>query len=140
MTVREMPRLLPVKACGKPGARGLRRLLLALVLLLAPVWSMAQSGQPAQEKVLVAAAPCPPFVIVEEGQLSGLAVYLWDQVAQQIGIEYDLVEIPLGKLLGAISEDRPVRRAAVGISCLSITRGPLMRTANSQVRLLLSEI
>jgi polar amino acid transport system substrate-binding protein len=82
---------------------------------------MAQSGQPAQEKVLVAAAPCPPFVIVEEGQLSGLAVYLWDQVAQQIGIEYDLVEIPLGKLLGAISEDRPVRRAAVGISCLSIT-------------------
>ena len=116
-----MPRLLRVQACGKLGTRGLRRLLLALALMLAPAWLMAQSGQPPQEKVLVAAAPCPPFVIVEEGQFSGLAIYLWEQVAQQIGIEYDLVEMPLGKMLGAISEDRPVRKAAVGISCLSIT-------------------
>lgn len=110
--------LIRMTALGMPGARSLQRLLFVLALLVLPIVANAQPGQ---EKIRVAAAPCPPFVISEEGQLSGLGIYLWDQVASQIGIEYELVEMPLGKMLGAISEDQAVRNANVGISCLSIT-------------------
>lgn len=110
--------LIRMTALGVPGARSLQRLLFVLALLVLPIVANAQPGQ---EKIRVAAAPCPPFVISEEGQLSGLGIYLWDQVASQIGIEYELVEMPLGKMLGAISEDQAVRNANVGISCLSIT-------------------
>ena len=103
------------------GGRGLPRLLCISIVLLLANGLAAQPGQPVQEKVLVAAAPCPPFVISDEGQLSGLAMYLWDQMAQQIGIEYEVVEMPLGRMLDAVSQDKAVRKANVGISCLSIT-------------------
>lgn len=78
--------------------------------------------QPATaEKLLVAAAPCPPFVISENGELSGLGIFLWDRVAQQMGIEYEFVEVPLGDMLTAITNEDSKRGADVGISCLSIT-------------------
>lgn len=116
-----MPMLIRMTAIGLPGSRTLQRLLSVLVLVLLPTVSHAQPEPAGQEKLLVAVAPCPPFVISEAGQLSGLGLYLWDDVAKQIGMEYELVEMPLGKMLGAISEDRSVRNADVGISCLSIT-------------------
>ena len=92
--------------------------LLLLGLLLPPSLFAQQQGT----SLLVAAAPCPPFVISENGELSGLGVLLWDRVAGEMGVEYEFVELPLNELLEAISEEKKVtRRANVGISCLSIT-------------------
>ena len=103
-------------------------LLLPLILLLAPLLSAAQTGpaaaEPAKEsRIRVAAAPCPPFVISENGELSGLGVFLWQQVAAQIGLQYELYELPLSDMLNSISESRALSptRTDVGISCLSIT-------------------
>ena len=110
--------LIRMPAIGMPGVRSLQRLLFLLALLVFPI---AANAQPGNEKVRVVVASCPPFVISEGGQLSGLGIYLWDQVASQIGMEYELVEMPLGEMLGAISEDKAERNANVGISCLSIT-------------------
>lgn len=81
----------------------------------------AQATPAAATKILVAAAPCPPFVISEGGKLSGLGIYLWDNVAKQMGAEYEIFEAPLGEMLTAISQEGSQRGADVGISCLSIT-------------------
>jgi polar amino acid transport system substrate-binding protein len=92
--------------------------LLFIGLLLPPSLLAQQQGAP----LLVAAAPCPPFVISENGELSGLAIFLWDRVAREMGVEYQLIERPLNEVLEAISDEKRVaNRANVGISCLSIT-------------------
>lgn len=80
-----------------------------------------QDSPAAVKKLLVAAAPCPPFVISDGGKLSGLGIYLWDQVARQMGVEYEIFETPLGEMLTAIAQEESKRGADVGISCLSIT-------------------
>jgi polar amino acid transport system substrate-binding protein len=77
--------------------------------------------QPLPRKVSVAAASCPPFVIVEDGEFSGLAIYLWQEVAAKIGLQYDITEYAIGDMLTAISENRDQRTADIGMSCLSVT-------------------
>ena len=105
----------------------LRALFLQLglsAILLWPVNLFAQqasSPPPTGEELVVAAAHCPPFVISENGKLSGLAIYLWERLAVEIGVSYQLVEIDFAKLLEAIASQEVSRRMDVGISCLSIT-------------------
>ncbi len=98
-------------------SRNLGAASLALALLL-PAALLAQLDE---APIRVAASPCPPFVISEDGELSGLAIFLWDQASQQMGVEYEISEHPLNELLTAIAESRVDRQADVGISCLSIT-------------------
>ena len=105
----------------------LRALFLQLglsAILLWPVNLFAQqasSPPPPGEDLVVAAAHCPPFVISEKGKLSGLAIDLWERLAVEIGVSYQLVETDFTKLLGAIANQEVSRRMDVGISCLSIT-------------------
>jgi polar amino acid transport system substrate-binding protein len=103
--------------------------MLLVFFLFLPSYLSAQpatgsSDKPASEhgKLLVAAAPCPPFVIKESGNFTGLGVYLWDQVAKQMGVQYEFTEHTLHGMLTAISGGLKASRPAdVGISCLSIT-------------------
>jgi len=99
------------------GSRNLGAVSLALGLLL-PTALLAQPGGAA---IRVAASPCPPFVTSEDGELSGLGIFLWDQVSKQLGVEYQISEHPLNEMLTAIADRREDRRADVGVSCLSIT-------------------
>ena len=95
----------------------LRMLLVALILLL----PTALPAQPARDKLLVLAAPCPPFVISENGRLYGLGIFLWERIAGEIGVDYELREAPLSEMLGNIAKEETERLANVGVSCLSIT-------------------
>ena len=96
--------------------------ILAFVCIL-PVGVSAQddsaAGQP--EVLLVAAGHCPPFVIQDKGEFTGLGVLLWQQIATSIGVKYELVDMSLSEMLEAIAEDTPKKNADVGISCLSVT-------------------
>jgi polar amino acid transport system substrate-binding protein len=101
--------------------------VIATVVLAALVWpavSGAQSSNPtaaAKGELLVSAGHCPPFVISENGQVSGLGIYLWDEVAAKMGVTYQLVETDLAQMLEALAGKKNLRRADVGISCVSIT-------------------
>ena len=67
----------------------------------------ADQSQPSTAKLTVAVAECPPFVIVEDGRYSGLAVYLWERIGSETGLEWEYVEYPLARLLETItSEDQ----------------------------------
>ena len=69
----------------------------------------------------VAVAECPPFVIFENGQYSGLAVYLWEQVGREMGLDWTYTEYQLGELLEVIESPNPAELPDVGISCTSVT-------------------
>lgn len=73
------------------------------------------------EKLTVAVAECPPFVIFENGQHTGLAIYLWERIGNEMGLSWSYVEYPLGEMLKAIESPDETRLADVGISCTSVT-------------------
>ena len=69
----------------------------------------------------VAVAECPPFVIIENGQYSGLAVLLWERVGNELGLNWNYSEYSLGSLLQAINSNDHTELPDVGISCTSVT-------------------
>ena len=87
---------------------------LALFLLI-PYPLYAQS---AERQVRVAARNCPPFVINDAGQYSGLSIFLLDNIAGKLGFEYRIEEYGLKEMLEAVAQGK----ADVGVSCLSITQ------------------
>ncbi len=101
-------------------------LILRLVLAFAFL-SIASTTFPASieaEKAAplnVAVAECPPFVIIENGQYSGLAVLLWERVGNELGLNWNYSEYSLGSLLQAINSNDHTELPDVGISCTSVT-------------------
>ena len=92
----------------------------AALLALALLSSAVQAEAPVAPLEVVA-ADCPPFVMSEGGKLGGLGIFLWDQVAREMGVQYTITEVALGDMLQALSTPRDKRTVNVGISCISIT-------------------
>jgi polar amino acid transport system substrate-binding protein len=78
-------------------------------------------GETTAEELVVAVAECPPFVIFENGRQSGLAVYLWERIGNEMGLSWRYVEYPLGDLLETIESPDQTQLPDVGISCTSVT-------------------
>lgn len=95
------------------------RYLPTLLILLGALQATPAISQEAPMRVAV--APCPPFVISENGELSGLAIFLWERVAAEMGVEYELTAYPLSQMLQDLATQRETRKADLGISCISIT-------------------
>lgn len=104
-----------------PLAAALRTLLLMLAMAL-PATALPTDSQPGAPATLnVALAECPPFVIFDDGQYSGLAVYLWERVGRELGLSWNYTEFSLGELLNSIKSNQQAELPDVGISCTSVT-------------------
>ena len=90
--------------------------LFLLVLLLFFAYPLC--AQSAERPIRVAARNCPPFVINDAGQYSGLSIFLLDNIAGKLGFEYRIEEYGLKEMLEAVAQGK----ADVGVSCLSITQ------------------
>ena len=80
---------------------------LMLVVLMLCVSSAVFPAGPDEETttpLTVALAECPPFVIFENGQYSGLAVFLWEKVGNELGLSWNYAEYSLGSLLETITD------------------------------------
>lgn len=88
-------------------------LFLVLILFLAyPVYA-----QSAERKVRIASRICPPFVMNDAGQFSGISIFLWDKIAEQLDLEYSIELYGLNEMLEAVVQDQ----ADIAITCLSMT-------------------
>jgi ABC-type amino acid transport substrate-binding protein len=75
-----------------------------LFALFALSFSLSASAQPEQQ-LLVGTRIAPPFVTQEDsGEYSGISVELWDQVAQQLNLDYQLVETELANLITGLED------------------------------------
>ncbi|MCG7586986.1 ABC transporter substrate-binding protein [Photobacterium sp. OFAV2-7] len=92
-----------------------------LFILLLPALLLCQSAfavTTAKPIIEVGSYHCPPFVIKhDDGTYSGLSILLWERIAEQLGLQYEIRELGLKELLEAVS----TRKINIGISCLSIT-------------------
>ena len=106
-------------------AKSSSTLLIRMVLVVAamvPVSaSVAAQGEEELTRLNVAVAECPPFVMFDNGQYSGLAIYLWEQVGREMGLDWAYTEYQLGNLLEVIKSTKQAELPDVGISCTSVT-------------------
>jgi polar amino acid transport system substrate-binding protein len=96
-------------------------LLFVLALSLATPSATAQEQPESAAPLDVGIAECPPFVHVEDGRYSGLAIYLWEQVGREMGLQWNYTDYPLGGLLELIRQEEQSVLPDVGISCTSVT-------------------
>jgi polar amino acid transport system substrate-binding protein len=75
-------------------------------------------AQSAERKVRVAAYICPPFVMNDTGQFSGISIFLWDNIAQQLDLDYSIEQYRLKEMLEAVAQGK----VDIAVSCLSITK------------------
>lgn len=113
-----MPKLLPAKL----SSLAYKLVFLVVIPVIATVAFPLQAEEQASPRLTVAVAECPPYVIKENGEFSGLAVYLWEQVSQELALDYEYREIPLGSMLELIRNTTVADLPDVGISCTSVTR------------------
>jgi len=99
----------------------LKRLLFLVALMIAPSSFAQDQNSGGVTPLKVALAECPPFVIFDEDNYSGLAVFLWEQIAQEMKLEWEYTRYPLGDLLDMIPAWDESQAPDVAISCTSVT-------------------
>jgi polar amino acid transport system substrate-binding protein len=75
-------------------------------------------AQMADRPIRVAARICPPFVMNDTGQYSGISIYLWDKIAEKKSLKYSIEEYDLDDILEAVVQGK----ADIAVSCLSMTQ------------------
>jgi polar amino acid transport system substrate-binding protein len=79
--------------------------ILALwIFVFSPVNALAQVDSAAPDKVLVGIVDAPPFATkTKDGRWEGLSIELWQAVAQELGVEFELREYNSEQLLDAVN-------------------------------------
>ncbi|MGF1686751.1 transporter substrate-binding domain-containing protein [Photobacterium japonica] len=89
--------------------------LLVIGLLLQ---GLSLSAYAQKAPILVGSYNCPPFVIEHEDKTySGLSIFLWDKIAAELGLEYQITNHELEELLNDVASTT----LNIGVSCISIT-------------------
>lgn len=112
---------MPIFLQGSDSILTPRLVLLVTLLTLASTAFSSSNDEGTTAPLTVAVAECPPFVIFENGNYSGLAVFLWERVGNELGLSWNYAEYSLGDLLETTrSQDNP-DLPDVGVSCTSVT-------------------
>ena len=90
--------------------------LFLFVLLLLLAYPLCAHS--AENSIRVAVRNCPPFVINDSGEYSGISIFLWDKIAEKLDYEYSIEEFDRQELLESVVQDK----ADVVVACLSITQ------------------
>jgi ABC-type amino acid transport substrate-binding protein len=74
------------------------------IVTLLPVNALAQDDNAAPDKLLVGVVDAPPFSMkTTDGSWEGLSIELWQAVAQELGVEFELREYSFGQELDAVT-------------------------------------
>lgn len=91
------------------------KLLFTITLL---VLSFSSTAVYSAQQIKVGVFECPPFVIKnDDNTYSGLSMLLWQNIAEQLKLEYTVESHDLDELLEEVSNGQ----IDVGVSCLTIT-------------------
>ena len=75
-----------------------------LLVTLFSVKALAQDDKSAPDKLLVGVVDAPPFYIkTSDGRWEGLSIELWQAVAQELGVEFELREYSFEEELNAVT-------------------------------------
>lgn len=93
-------------------------LFILIVVLVSGVGnSFAQEGD-SGEALQVGTKESPPFVMKDEnGEWSGISIELWEQIAAQLGIDYEITETSLEGLVAGVEDGS----FDIGVGSLTVT-------------------
>jgi ABC-type amino acid transport substrate-binding protein len=75
-----------------------------LIVILLSVKALAQDDSGAPDKLLVGVVDAPPFAMkTTDGSWEGLSIELWQAIAQELGVEFELREYSPEQLLDAVT-------------------------------------
>jgi len=78
-----------------------------LIVTLLSVKALAQDDKAVPDKLLVAVVDAPPFYMkTTDGSWEGLSIELWQAVAQELGVEFELREYSFEQELDAIKKGK----------------------------------
>lgn len=77
----------------------------------------APSPEATDDPVVVGVRVAPPFVMEEDGAYSGLAFALWEEVARELGVEFEVEERDIEGLLDGVANGE----LAAAVAALTIT-------------------
>ena len=78
-------------------------ILALLIFTFLPVNALAQDDSVAPDKVLVGVGDAPPFAMkTKDGSWEGLSIELWQAIAQELGVEFELREYSPDQLMDAV--------------------------------------
>ncbi|WP_281540318.1 transporter substrate-binding domain-containing protein [Maribacter aestuarii] len=73
-----------------------------ILYMLGFLCCLATNGQKVNDTLLVGFTPAAPFIVENEGKLDGLNVWLWKQVAKDIGKPYKMVQMNFSDMLDSL--------------------------------------
>ena len=92
-------------------------IVMLLIVTLLSVKALAQDDKAVPDKLLVGVIDAPPFAMkTTDGRWEGLSIELWQAIAQELGVEFELREYSLGQLL-----DEATRGEVDVIPALAVT-------------------
>ena len=71
-----------------------------LIVIISSCFSLRAEG----EKLSVGVTDSPPFIIIEDGEISGLTIDLWDNISDSLGIDYHFVQTTYNDVMTNIYE------------------------------------
>lgn len=90
----------------------------SILLLTLAVCLVVSPNAHAAEKLRVVTRDLEPFSFEKDGRRVGYAMELWDEIAREAGVEYDVTKVNTAKeMIDALVE----KRADVGVGALSVT-------------------
>ncbi|MGB5922260.1 MAG: transporter substrate-binding domain-containing protein [Syntrophobacteria bacterium] len=79
-------------------------IVMLLIVTLLSVKALAQDDKAVPDKLLVGVADAPPFYIkTADGRWEGLSIELWQAIAQELGVKFELREYSFEQLLDAVT-------------------------------------
>ena len=72
------------------------------IMLLLFLVSHVLTAQLTKDTLIVGYHQAPPFIIQENGWIEGINVWLWQRVAEDLDLEYRLVELNFGDMLDSL--------------------------------------
>jgi polar amino acid transport system substrate-binding protein len=93
----------------------LRRFAFVLSFILFTVLAASTSSA---ERLKVYTKPIEPFAFQQDGKAMGFSIDLWDRIARDTGLEYDLVWV---KSVGEVVDALKSKQGDVGVAAISMT-------------------
>ena len=77
----------------------LRRFFISIILVFSSLILLAD-----EERLTIGVTNTPPFIIIDDGKISGLTIDLWNNISDSLNIDYDFVTTENDKVMANISE------------------------------------
>ena len=77
----------------------MKNILISICLIFCYTFTTAQ-----KDTLIVAYTSAPPFVISDNTSIEGISIYLWEQIAKELDVSYQYVQMPFAKMLQALEE------------------------------------